>query len=240
MTVTTPEGLFAEARSADAARPIVTFYDDATGERAELSAASLGNWVAKTHFLLTDELGLGVGARAYVDLPLHWFDLVVLLGCWSAGLEVTSDPAGAEAAFVDAPGVPAALAADEVFALALAPWGNGFSGAPPTGSTDFVAAVRPQADAWASVRPPAGPADAALNGVNRAGLVAAATNRATELGLGPGARLLVGESAGGRPDVVTLLAPLTVGGSLVLLRNAPATADDRRIAQENVTAVAPA
>ncbi len=41
--------------------PLVTFYNDATGERIELSAKSLANWVAKTHFLLLDELGLGPG-----------------------------------------------------------------------------------------------------------------------------------------------------------------------------------
>jgi uncharacterized protein (TIGR03089 family) len=236
--VSSPEQLFAEARAADAARPLVTFYDDTTGERAELSAASLGNWVAKTHFLLTDELGLGVGDRAYVSLPLHWMDVVVLFGAWSAGLEVVSDPAGAAAGFVTADGVGAAGAADEVFALALAPWGQGFTGAPPAGSTDFVAAVRPQADAWASVRSPGRADDLALDGRSRAQVVEAATARAVELGFGDGARLLVGEHPSGVVDVITLLAPFTVGGTLVLLRHATATADDRRIAQENVTHIA--
>ena len=233
--MTTPEQLFAAARAADAARPLVTFYDDATGERAELSAASLGNWIAKTHFLLTDELGLGVGSRAYVSLPLHWMGLVVLFGCWSAGLEVVSDQC-ADVAFVDTDGVAGAAAADDVYALALAPWGRGFPGAPPAGSADFVAAVRPQPDAWASVRSPGGSDDAALDGLSRAELVGAARDRAAELTLAGGARLLVGERPGG-VDVVTLLAPLTVAGTLVLLRHALAAADDRRVGQENVTDV---
>ena len=235
---TTPEDLFSRARTLDPARPLVTFYDDATGERAELSAASLGNWIAKTHFLLIDELGLGVGDRAYIDVPLHWLDLVVRFGAWSAGLEVVTDPGDAAVAFVGVAGLDATAGIDEVYALALAPWGQGFSGAPPAGSTDFVAAVRPQADAWATVRPAATPDDPALDGRPRSELVAAATARAGELGLTDGARLLVGERPDGGLEIVDVLAALTVGGTVVLLRNAPATTTDRRIAQENVTHVA--
>ena len=40
--------LLAELLRADAGRPLVTFYDDATGERVELSVATYANWVAKT------------------------------------------------------------------------------------------------------------------------------------------------------------------------------------------------
>ncbi len=32
---------------ADSGRPLVTFYDDATGERVELSVTTYANWVAK-------------------------------------------------------------------------------------------------------------------------------------------------------------------------------------------------
>ncbi|MGF7238961.1 MAG: hypothetical protein ACQSGP_29015, partial [Frankia sp.] len=42
----------------DPARPMLTFYDDQTGERTELSATTLDNWVAKTANLLTDSLGV--------------------------------------------------------------------------------------------------------------------------------------------------------------------------------------
>ncbi len=233
----TPEGLFAAARARDAARPLITFYDDATGERQELSAASLGNWVAKTHFLLGDELGLGVGDRAHVNLPLHWMSYVVLFGAWSAGLEVVTDPTAADVAFTDEPGIAAAVGAGEVYALALAPWGQGFSGPAPDGASDFVAAVRPQADAWAGVRFAATGADPALDGVSRADLVAAAQARAGELGLAEGARVLLGDPAPHAVDVPTLLAPFTVGGTMVLLRHAPATGTDRRVAQEHVTVV---
>ena len=48
--------LLAEQLRRDPARPLVTFYDDATGERVELSVTTYANWVAKTAGLLQDEL----------------------------------------------------------------------------------------------------------------------------------------------------------------------------------------
>ena len=72
----------------DPAGPRVTFYDDATGERIELSALTLANWAAKTANLLRDEFGLEPGARVAVLLPAHWQSAAVLLGCWWAGAEV--------------------------------------------------------------------------------------------------------------------------------------------------------
>ena len=52
------------------ARPLVTFYDDATGERVELSVATYANWVAKTAGLAQDELDARArrpGARRPAD-----------------------------------------------------------------------------------------------------------------------------------------------------------------------------
>ncbi|NDU76176.1 TIGR03089 family protein, partial [Actinomadura sp. DSM 109109] len=40
----------------DPSRPLVTFYDDAAGERVELSARTFDNWVAKTANFLVDGL----------------------------------------------------------------------------------------------------------------------------------------------------------------------------------------
>ena len=232
-----PEALFAAVRADDAARALVTFYDDSTGERMELSGASLGNWVAKTHFLLTDELGLGPGDRAFVALPLHWQRLVVWLGAWSAGLEVVTRPDSAQVAFVTSSTGGEADDVDEVFALALATWGRGFDGRPPAGTQDFVVAVRPQADAWASVRSAGGPDDPALDGMTRAELVTAARSLASEFDLGVGARIAVDETSAHaeRPEVV--LAALSVAGSVVLTRSPspdPRVAG-RRSEQEKVT-----
>ena len=45
--------------AADPVGPRITFYDNATGERIELSAVTLANWAAKTANLLRDEYGAG-------------------------------------------------------------------------------------------------------------------------------------------------------------------------------------
>ena len=206
-----PEALFAAVLDAAPSRPFVTFYDEGTGERSELSAKSLANWVAKTHFLLTDELGLGVGDAAYVDLPAHWISVPVLLGCWTAGLEVVSDPERGAAAFV---------------------------ASTPEGRADYVAAVRPQPDAWATVHSPAAPSDPAVDGLSRADLVAKAAARAGELGLAPGARILTARDWHGPDDWIdTLVAALSVGGSLVIVLGGDAEIMARRAEQERATNV---
>ena len=51
---------------ADPVGPRITYYDDATGERIELSAVTLANWAAKTGNLLRDELGGGPASRVAV------------------------------------------------------------------------------------------------------------------------------------------------------------------------------
>src|SRR5687767_11353023 len=91
MTTTTFAGLLAGQLRRNGSRPLVTFYDDATGERVELSVATYANWVAKTSSLLQDELGLERGDTVLVDLPAHWLTPVWLGACWSNGLAVTAD-----------------------------------------------------------------------------------------------------------------------------------------------------
>src|SRR5947199_6823929 len=99
---TVPKMLSA-AVATDPARPMLTWYDDATGERVELSGATLANWVAKTANLLVDGCGLAPGEAASVRLPPHWQSAAVLLGCWSAGVVVTVG-GPTEVAFADATG----------------------------------------------------------------------------------------------------------------------------------------
>ena len=67
---------------ADRMGPRITHYDDATGERIELSTVTLANWAAKTANLLREEFGVGPGSRVAVLLPAHWQTLAVLLGAW--------------------------------------------------------------------------------------------------------------------------------------------------------------
>ncbi|MET0997002.1 MAG: TIGR03089 family protein, partial [Mycobacterium sp.] len=66
------DALLGPILAADPAGPRVTYYDDATGERIEVSTVTLANWAAKTANLLRDELGAGPGSRIAVLLPAHW------------------------------------------------------------------------------------------------------------------------------------------------------------------------
>src|SRR3984957_13551053 len=77
---------------ADPVGPRITYYDDATGERIELSAVTLANWAAKTGNLLRDELGAGPASRIAVLLPAHWQTAAVLFGVWWVGAEAVLDP----------------------------------------------------------------------------------------------------------------------------------------------------
>lgn len=238
MAASSPERLFAERLGGERAQPLITYYDQRSGERAELSAASLANWVTKTFFLLTDELGLEVADRAAVRLPVHWMRYVVLLGAWSAGLTVVDGPPAAVGFGHDPDDLRAlADAAPDVYGLALAPWGQGYPAGPPEGAEDFVAAVRPQSDVYSMVRFPAASDVAAVPGSSRTQFAAAAEQRAGELGLQPGGRLLIHDSSPHADDLLTWTAPLAAAGSVVLIAGG-SEADTARLADvERVTVV---
>lgn len=202
---------------ADSGRPLLTWYDDATGERIELSGATLANWVAKTANLLADHAGAQPGDRAAVDAPPHWQTAAVLLGCWAAGLAVTPPRADAEVVFAAADRA-AGYAGDgrEVYGLALAPLGAPMRAVPP-GVTDYVVEVRGHGDHFAPVTP-VGPDDAATESATHRELCATAAARAAALGIETGARVLIDAAA--HPDPLDwLLAPLVARASVVLCGN---------------------
>ena len=124
------------------ARPLVTFYDDATGERVELSVATFDNWVAKTANLLQDGLGARPGSRVGLLLPLHWQTTVWLVACWCAGLVAAPQTPDADIVvacpdrIADAP----IRAGVDVVALSLAPLGRPLDAAPP-GVLDYAIVV---------------------------------------------------------------------------------------------------
>jgi uncharacterized protein (TIGR03089 family) len=88
-------GLLRALLTADPVRPRVTWYGP-EGERIELSAKVLDNWVAKSANLLVDELDTGPGSAVVVDLPGHWRTLAWLLAIWATGatavLATAADP----------------------------------------------------------------------------------------------------------------------------------------------------
>jgi uncharacterized protein (TIGR03089 family) len=235
----TPEQMFADRLAAAPSRPFITYYDEASGERSELSVRSTANWVAKTHHLIATELGLGAGERALIALPAHWISLPALLGCLTAGLALTENAADADVAFVEPLTIASAgdAGVPDVYVVAPGSAAVGFDAALPAGASDFVAAVRPQQDSWAGVRFGAGPDDPCLAGRTRAEVGGWARERAAELGLAAGARVLSTRDWAGPADWVdTVLAPLAVGGSLVYVRNCTDEAVlDRRMSQERAT-----
>lgn len=239
------EALFADRLASASGAPLVTSYDTVSGERMELSAASLANWVAKTHFLLVDELGLGSSDVALIDLPMHWMAAPVLLGCWAAGLSVTDDAAEAGVGFVAEPGIATARAAGvpDVYALSFATWGRGFDGPPPAGSEDYVLAVRPQADKWAGVRLGAVGSDDAWTGswgsMTRAELVQRGRDRAAEIGLPVGGRLVIADTVASEDPfwLDALVVPLAVNASVVLVTGADAAAVERIAGTERATTI---
>jgi len=229
----TPERQFDALLGAEPARPFVTYYDEASGERSELSAKSLANWVAKTHHLLVDELGLGVGDTARLALPAHWISVPILLGCLTAGLALTDSGAG-DVAFVAPDTLDAAAGSADAFAVSPASAAVGFRDGPPPGVADYVTAVRPQEDKWPGVHLAAGPGDPCLPGLTRA----ETAQRAAGFGLSPGDRLLSTAAWSGSDDwLANVLAPVAVHGSVVLVANCVDEAVlERRAQQERVTA----
>lgn len=225
--LTTPERQFSDLLAAEPSRPFVTYYDEATGERAELSVKSLANWVAKTYHLLGTELGLGVGDTALVAVPAHWISVPILLGCLTAGLELRPDGT-TDVAFV-APATLSAADAADVYAIAPDSAAEGFRGEVPAGALDYVSSVRPQEDKWPSVRLTAAPDDPCLPGLTRG----RAVERARAVGLAPRERVLTTRSWSGPDDwIETVLAPLAVGGSLVIVTDAPDEGVVHRRAQQ--------
>jgi uncharacterized protein (TIGR03089 family) len=232
-------GLLRRELAADAGRPLVTFYDDATGERVELSVATFDNWVAKTANLLVDGLAAEPGARVGLLLPLHWQAAVWHLAAWCAGLVVDlGDPLGAEVVVTgpdDLPRVAAGSAAD-VVALSLRPFGAPFADPLPAGILDYGREVAAYGDRF---QPAVAPAPAAPALV--AGDLALSQGEIAGIDLGELAR---GDRVLTAADYTTwpalrggLVRPLVAGASLVLCRNLDAGRLVSRATAERVTVV---
>ncbi len=237
---------------ADAGRPLVTFYDVATGERVELSVATYANWVAKTASLLVEELDLERGQRLLVDLPAHWLTPVFLGAAWTVGLEVAWDESdGAADGIVTGPAPLATYAAQAagrpVVATALLPLGVRFPSPVPHGVTDFGLEVWGQPDAFTPWDPPTED-DPAAPGWSQGALMraAAAGTLLPESGavLADGGRLLSEVSPASPSGLASFVEPLARSGSTVLVVHADGPEGRARIdatyAAERATSRVPA
>jgi uncharacterized protein (TIGR03089 family) len=222
--------------AATAARPLLTYYDDATGERVELSAATTANWAAKAANLLRDECDVEPGTPVAVLLPAHWQTATVLLASWWCGAAVVAEPDAAEWVLCDAHRVDLALAAGPaggVVALSLDAFGKGVPGL-PAGVVDFAPEVRLHGDEFVSDEVP--DTATALAGGTAAEVLADARARAAALGVDAGTRVLSTLEWGTLDGLADgLLAVLAAGASLVQCRNADPAILDRRAAAEKAT-----
>ncbi|WP_225724965.1 MULTISPECIES: TIGR03089 family protein [unclassified Nocardia] len=231
-THTLTEAVLDPILARDPAGPRVTYYDDATGARIELSGLTLANWAAKTANLIRDEFGLSAGARVAVLLPAHWQTAAVLLGCWWAGTEVVLRPdPDAELALVTADRLAETDGIAEVAALSL-----DALGAPvrdlPVGITDFATSVRVHGDQFL----PAG-AGVALDGHPVADVLAMARKSAARQGFSEGDRVLSSAPWETADELIDgFVAVLAAGASLVQVVNPDPALRDRRIESERVTA----
>jgi uncharacterized protein (TIGR03089 family) len=220
---------------ADPVGPRITYYDDATGERIELSTVTLANWAAKTGNLLRDELGAGPGSRVAVLLPAHWQTAAVIFGIWWIGAEVLIGGSGADVALCTAARLAeadtAVGAGGEVVALSLDPFGKPIPDL-AVGLTDYATSVRMHGDQIVEERLP-GPA---LDGRSVDDVLAQARNTATAKGFVSTDRVL--SSAGwdtGEALVNNMLAVFAAGASLVQVASPDPAALQRRRDTENVT-----
>jgi len=241
--------MFAAAIRRDPTRPLLTWYDDAAGERTELSGATLDNWVEKTANLLVDGAGLGDGDRAGVLLPPHWQTAAVLLGAWAAGVEVSYQgwaTAGLAAptttydvSFVAGKRIGSWLEeippAKHQFVLGLAPHG-GPTADVPDGYRDLLAELRPHAEAAPPSAPIPDTRAATPEGTTYREMTVVAAGIAQMKGFRPGDRVLV-DAGNLEEPLFWLLAPLTAGASVVICANLDPAARDARIAAEGVTHV---
>ncbi len=213
--------------------PRITYYDDATGERIELSTVTLANWAAKTGNLLRDELGAGRGSRVAVLLPAHWQTLGVLLGIWFIGAEVVLGEDDCDVAVCTADRIDEAeSAAGEVVVLSLDAFGKPVADL-PFGLTDYATSVRAHGDQITAERQPG----AAVNGRSVDEILAAAVTSAERQHLSAASRVLstaAWDTAEALTDVV--LAVFVAGGSLVQVAHPDPGAQDRRREAEKITA----
>jgi uncharacterized protein (TIGR03089 family) len=249
-----PADLLASAVRHAAAAPLLTWYDDPAGERVELSAATLANWVAKTANLLQDEFDVRPGSRVAVVLPPHWQTAAVLLGVWSCGGTVVTtagEDVGAlddvDVVLVEQARLEAVTEAleegggplPELMGLSLHPLGAGMAGYVGP-ARDFAVEVRTHGDSFTPYQTPEPQSPALIAGgleLSLATAVSAARELAVRCGVTDVDRLLVDASAAEEAGPVAwLLMPLAAGASVVLCRDPRPDKLAARAREERVTA----
>lgn len=216
--------LFAAAVRRDGGAPFLTYYDDASGERIELSAVTTANWVAKTANLLVDEYDLEAGETVAIGLPPHWLGVVWALSTWSVGASLTS---GTGTLAITGPDI-SIRGERETVASALLPLGGRFREPLPDGVQDYGAEVYNHPDVFAPFDPPT-PDSPAYDELTHDDLIGTAEPVSD--------RILVTRTLTDRQGLGLLVGVISGGGSIVLCRNLDPTKLERRSADEKVDRV---
>lgn len=245
------------AAEADPGRPMLTYYDMASGERVELSRATLANWVAKSAHVFLEDVEVEPDDRVAVDLPAHWQAVVVVLSVWSVGAVLTADSRDADH-LVHEQG-QASPSGGSRTSLALLPLGRP-SRQPDPGAVDYDAEVFSKPDAPPPVAPPAaadlayvsanpvatqdatngpvrGAGKSAGTAVTHAELVAAGREHAQSAEPAGSRILSCAQPTSWQGLIEVIAAPLVDGGSVVLCRNADLGNLGSLVRQENVDRV---
>ncbi len=232
---TFPE-LIAHRLRADPGQPLVTAYDDATGERTELSVTTYANWVSKTANLFTDELGLDAGDTVLLDLPAHWLVPVFLGAAWSAGLAVTDTPQVSHAVAVCGPDTVADHPeAEHVVACSLLPFAVRFPDPLPEGVLDYGLLWPGQSDVFMGLTLPS-PDTVAWLSAERPRTHSDLLEAAAVAHVPEAVRLLTDVHPAADAGVPAFLAAVAHNGSVVLLRNATQESWSSRREDERTTA----
>ncbi|MCZ7377246.1 TIGR03089 family protein [Micromonospora sp. WMMC250] len=231
--------------------PLLSYRDEATGERVDLTAQQVGAWSARSASLLRDGCGLGPGSRVAVLLPPHWRTAAVLLGAWACGLAVSFRPRATAGLPVLEPGGDRPFDAVFVTPERQDDWLEDVPDAPhrylvgtgpgrlvdvPLGWLDWSAEVLRHSDVTPdhTAIHPSDPASA--DGTTYGQWGALAREVAGMLDLRAGDRLLV-DAAEHEQPLKWLLAPLSAGASVVISANLDPARRDAIIAAEQVTRI---
>ncbi len=236
--------LYAVAAASDPARPFITFYDDVTGERTELSYLTFDNWVSKTANMLRDEFDCEPEDTVHIDLPTHWLTAAITVGAWRAGLTITQS-ADADVAFYHesaATTLPTRGSSQRLLVSTL-PLSIGLrspeaKAAEERGEAiDFLSDVRSHGDDFFTITPVTQDTVAWQQSqesrLSQKELVDAASTRAEELNIGDNRRIMITDPAYTMGGMDWILVPLVTKGSVVISMNSGAVDLKARADSEN-------
>lgn len=234
----TPAEVLAAMLGSDPAGPRVTFYDDTPGptqgERIELSAKVLANWVNKAANALQEEWDIAPARRVRLALPPHWRSLYWALAVWSVGATVVLDDDASDEAcdlVVTDDATVAAASTGPTVLVTLAALARGASNPVPLGAMDEARELSTYADQFSPWEEP-DPGDAALSDK---GTDTAYGDVVPERSWARGVRIHT-STDDLRTALELALAAWAAGGSVVLSRGPePVTGRAGRLASEGVT-----